>query len=445
MTSVFLALLFSLPAVAANLPFQDTAFGCLSQAQADRYVADFGIDVQSFGGMHLCHSKDIKKLFNDLFLIEKTQFDADGAHSFTRGFVASDDYYGWMKRETRGVARDFSPSTDTARNVDGYFTLFNDWATQSTLGRVGTMIHEARHTAGYRHTLCSRGPYADTYEMACDLSYGEGGSHSVEMEYYARVVLNGKNLHPAYKSMARLMALGRSNFVFNKTPLRQREGLLALSGQKKLVLVDGKNTFERETPNAAAGSLLKRTSFGASLVKGLHAVPVDVYNFSNYVESDDYSYYKLPSTTRPEGLGNVQSIEEIDIGRFRHFAILGNGGRVFSYQFISGDWLSSSENLPAAQAFVTRAPNGAHGLFVVSRDGTISPYDLERNAFSKPLAERWTKDTRAYAMMGGSLIRLTADGRVLHASTNAPVLAFGKYNITDLVNIPLYDTFEVAR
>lgn len=427
-----------------ELPYKDVDFACVSQADANRYVGDYGIDVDSFGGMELCNSaKDTKKLFNDLSLIEKAEFAPDNGHSFIRGFVPVSNYYGWMKGETRGMNRGNDIPWATAYNSGGYFTMQDGWAALSTLGRVGTVIHEARHTAGYRHYPCSHGPYGGTNMAGCDTTYAQGGSHGVEMEYYARVVLNSKNLHPAYKSMARLMALGRSNFVFNEKPMRQREALLGLAGDR-LVLVDGNKAYERETPAAAAGSMLKRTSFGASLVKGQKAVAVDVYGFSNngYSMEDDYSYYKLYKTPRPGGPSNVQAIEEIDIGTKRYFAVLADGGKVYSYNFPGGGWHAATAPLSGADTFVTRAPDGSHGLFVVKSDGLVVPFDLTTRRFGNALRDRWTSDTRAYAQLGAGLVRLTASGEVVDVK-GVPVAGFDKRTVTDLVNVPLYDTFEV--
>ncbi len=446
MVTLLSSFLFSALALAGpgELPYKDTDFACISQADANRYVADYDIDVDSFGGMELCNSaKDTKKLFNDLSLIEKAEFAPDNGHSFIRGFVPVSNYYGWMKGETRGMNRGNDIPWATAYNSGGYFTMQDGWAALSTLGRVGTVIHEARHTAGYRHYPCAHGPYGGTSMAGCDTTYAQGGSHGVEMEYYARVVLNSKNLHPAYKSMARLMALGRSNFVFNEKPMRQREALLGLAGDR-LVLVDGNKAFERETPVAAAGSQLKRTSFGASLVKGQKAVAVDVYGFSNngYSMEDDYSYYKLYKTPRPGGPSSVQSIEEIDIGNKRYFAVLADGGKVYSYNFPGGGWHPATAPLAGADTFVTRAPDGSHGLFVVKGDGLVVPFDLTTRRFGNALRDRWTSDTRAYAMLGGGLVRLTATGEVVDGK-GAPVAGFDKRQVTDLVNVPLYDTFEV--
>lgn len=447
MKTLFLSFLLSASAHSANLPFKDGDFPCLSQADADRYKSDFNIDVNSFGGMELCNSAvDTKKLFNDLSLIEKTEFSADSNHSFVRGFVPTQDYYNWMKRETRGMDRGNDIPWATAYNSGGYFTMQDGWAVLSTLGRVGTVIHEARHTAGYRHYACTSGPYGGSGLSGCDTTYNQGGSHGVEMEYYARVVLQAKNLHPAYKSMARLMALGRSNFVFNEKPMRTREALLARVGNL-MVLADGNAVLIREAPEAEAGSLLKRTSFGASLVKGRNAVAVDVYGFSNngYSMSDDYSYYKLFKSPISGAPQSVQDTEELDVGTRRYFAALGDGGKVYAYNFPSGAWHPATAEIPGAEAFVTRAPNGQAGLFVVKSDGTVIPVDPATRRFGAPLKDRWNSGTRGYAMFGDTLVRLDSSGQVVYASTGAPVPVFIKRMVTDLVNIPLYDAFEVAR
>ncbi len=448
-TLLFFLVLLSPNALAGtgDLPYKDTDFACISQADATRYVRDYNIDVASFGGMELCNSaKDTKKLFNDLSLIEKTEFSADSNHSFIRGFVPTTNYYNWMKGETRGMDRGNDIPWATAYNSGGYFTMQDGWAALSTLGRVGTVIHEARHTAGYRHYACSHGPYGGSNSAGCDTTYSQGGSHGVEMEYYARVVLHSKNLHPAYKSMARLMLLGRSNFVFNEKPMRAREALLAVAGNR-MVLVDGTEVHERETPVAPAGSVLKRTSFGASFVKEQKAVAVDVYGFSNngYSMEDDYSYYKLYKTPRPGGPANIQAIEEIDVGTKRYFAVLADGGKVFSYNFPQGTWHTASAALAGGETFVTRAPGGEAGLFVVKNDGNVVPFDLTTRRFGSPMREKWTSDTRAFARMGGMLVRLTSAGEVVDAATGATVEPFAKRNVTDLVNIPLYDAFEVVR
>ena len=268
----------------------------------------------------------------------------------------------------------------------------------------------------------------------------------MEMEYYTRVVLDSKNLHPVYQSMARLMALGRSNFVFNQSPIHKREALLGRAGNR-MVLIDGDKSYEREAPAAPAGALLKRTSFGASLVSGQKAIAVDVYGYSanNALIADDYSYYKLFTTPRPNAPSETNDIEELDVGTLRYLAVLGEQGKVYSYDFPSGGWHEPSAALAGAGTFVTRAPNGQAGLFVVKSDGGVIPFDLTNRSFGAPLRERWTSDTRAYAMNGTTLVKLMSDGTVVNAANGTPVDAFAKKQVTDLVNIPLYDAYEVVR
>jgi hypothetical protein len=161
--------------------------------------------------------------------------------------------------------------------------------------------------------------------------------------------------------------------------------------------------------------------------------------------SDDYSYYKLFKTPRPNAPQSVGAIEEIDVGTNRYFAVLGESGRVYSYDFPNGAWAQPSTALAGASTFVTRSPSGDAGLFVVKTDGTIVPYDLAGGRFGAPLRDKWTTDTRAFAVLGAELVRLTSDGRVVDAKTGAPAEAFGRSQVTDLVNVPLYDAYEVAH
>jgi len=428
---------------AAELPFDDSKFGCLEPAAADRYVRDFGVDVQSFGGLELCDGRrETKKLLNDLYLIEKTEFAAPVNHPFIRGFVDRNNYYGWMKSQTRGVERGNDIPWATAYNSGGYFTMQDGWAVLSTLGRVGTIIHEARHTAGYRHYPCASGPYGNTRLAGCDTTYAQGGSHGVEMEYYARAVLEAKNLHPVYQSMARLMALGRSNFVFNEQPMKKREALVAV-GEGRVVMADGTNLTEAVAPAREANAPLKRTSFGAAFFNGAQTQALDLYGpLAGANLADDYSYFKLFKDSRGGVPATFRAVEEIDVGNLRFLAILTNEGSVLSYNFSQGAWHPPSATLRNAAEFVTLTPSGAEGLFVVTTSGSIVPFNLTTRRFGPPLAERWPADTRSFAKLGGRIVGLKASGELLDQS-GAPVPGFTR-SFTDLINVPLYDAFEVA-
>lgn len=429
----------------AELPYLDKDFSCISDSEAARFVSDFSIDEDSFGGRELCDAaKDTKKLFNDLTLIENTEFAADVNHPFVRGIVDRTGYYEWMKGETRGVNRGHDIPYATAYNSWGYFTMQDGWAALSTLGRVGTIIHEARHTAGYRHYRCDSGPYANSSVAGCDTSYKQGGSHAVEMEYYARVVLESKNLNPVYKSMARLMALGRSNFVFNEKPMKTREALLAKT-KDKLVLVDGERVTERALPPTAEARQLKRTSFGASLVDGAQALAVDLYDAVTAAapKTDDYSYYKQFQIPRENGPDSFRAIEEFDLGKLRYLTVLTNAGQVYSYNFPEGAWHAPVSSPRDTETFVTTAPTGQQGLFARTRDGSLLPFNPERRRFDSALGVKWPEGAANYAYLGKLLVVLGKDGLVRDAVAGGSVPQLGD-TYTDLVNVPLYDAFEVA-
>jgi hypothetical protein len=436
-------LLFLWPfiAFATDLPHEDPNFGCFSAEQAETYVRDFSIDVASFGGLELCDSrKDTKKLFNDLHLIQNANFGPVSQHPFLRGFVAG-DYYSWMKGETRSVRRGHDLPYATAYNSFGHFTMQDGWAALSTLGRVGTIIHEARHTAGYRHRRCTFGPYSASNVSGCDGNYAEGGSHGVEMEYYARVVLDAQNLHPVYQSMARLMAMGRSNFVFNEQPMQKREGLL-LVGQTAVLLDGGKKV--REFPVPGPQFRLQRTSFGASFFDGRTAYALDLYATGGMRPGqDDYSYFKLFQIPRDSSPQEPVAVEEVDVGNLRHLAVLGKSGKLYTYNFPQGKWHNpSAQTVEQFVSFATTAPDGREGLFVRLNTGELLPVDLDNRRFGGPLKDRWPQNVVQFAKWQGKVLRLLNDGKVWSDQSEFFETAGEQYQ--QMISVPLYDAFEVV-
>ncbi len=432
-----------------TLPYADKDFGCISDADAENFIRDFGVDVQTFGGKELCNAAvDSKKLFNDLRIIKESQFEARGTHNFIKGLVARDTYYSWMKGETRGMQRGNDIPFATAYNSGGYFTMQDGWAKLSTLGRVGTVIHEARHTEGYRHFPCDHGPYKNSGVAGCDTSFAQGGSHAVEMEYYARVVVESKNLNPVYQNMARLMALGRSNHVFNQSPVVKHEAV-AISSSSEMYLYDKGVLTKRELPNTDANWKLKRTSFGATFFSDRKAVAVDLYtNASTGVNlQDDYSYFKLLYMNRqnmPAGFFDAEEFD--DANSFRYFVVMDQSGKLSSYNYPQGMWFPSSNALAGAAKLTQMAPNGQQGLFVVMNDGSILPYNTASRSVGQALNVRWDASVLGYAKdSNGALLMLGNDGKVLNANTKAAVPALEGHSFNAITNVPLYDAFEVVR
>ncbi len=428
--------------MATNIPYQDSEFSCLTNTEADKYIKDFNIDVTSFGGKELCDAKvDTKKLFNDIKIVEGGKFRS-GENNLIKGFVEGPQYYAWLKSQTYGVERGNDIPWATAYNSGGYFTMQNGWAQLSTLGRVGTFIHEARHTEGYRHIPCSQGPYQGVSLAGCDSNYNYGGSHAVEMEYYARVTVQGTNFHPVYKKMARLMAMARSNFVFNTAVMQPREAVLALSQDRKVShLFDNGKWYTREVP--AAEGRLKRTSFGGVIFDGLRALVIEVYENSGVSDlvSDTYSYYKLMSEAK-----NIKDFEEFDSGVKRHVVKVSNDNKIAAFNFPKGSW-GAEQQLPFVLNKLTTAIPGQlkSGLFLVAAGGEIFSYVPETQRLVQQNAT-WDTGNQDVIVFKNQNLILRQDGKIYvqNASTLQPWLeSENKYS--GLVAVPMYDAFEVVK
>ncbi|MBX3039582.1 MAG: hypothetical protein KF789_02595 [Bdellovibrionaceae bacterium] len=436
-------LLVSSLAIAQNLPVQDADFGCVTRAEAEKYVNDFRINISSFGGWELCSAdKDTKKLLNDLLLIEKGSFsESESENSLIRGFIPQDKYYPWLKSQTRGVSRGNDVPYATAYNRMGYFTMQDGWAQLSTLGRVGVMIHEARHTAGYRHIPCTSGPYAGAGTAGCDRDYGYGGSHGVEMEYYSRVQLRGVNFHPVYKTMARLMAMGRANFVFNSPVLRAKEALLAMpeGGTDPQLFYQGKRV-SREGP--AVHGVLKRTSFGASIFEGFKALAIDLYQTSGFHPDlpDVYSYYKLLDRNN----GALKDFEEYDSGGKRYAVRLDEQDRISTYNFPTGKWNPSRPLGLSVMKTVTTLPNGERGYFLIDSENRIFPFDADKNVLGPAKSESWPEHIETVAHdENGERVFLRSDRSVWSVSREGNWTPYLSGSWSSIVSVPVYDAYEV--
>lgn len=432
-----------------EMPYQDESFACFDQPTANRYVRDFNIDTASFGGVELCKSQvETKKLFNDLFLIENGKFKSNiqGGETFIKGFVPADQYYQWMKSQTHGVERGNDIPYATAYNSGGYFTMQDGWAKLSTLGRVGTVIHEARHTAGYRHIACRQGPYQDSTVAGCDRDYTYGGSHAVEMEYYARVSVLGENFHPVYKKMARLMAIGRSNIFFNTPVIQRQETLMLLSTDRSTSFIlsseNGQRTWvQREVPHVEGE--LKSTSFGAVIFDGVKAFAIDPYQNSGFSDlvTDTYSYFKLLL----EKDLNLKDFAEFDIGTKRYVTKITKDNKIANYAFPQGTW-GSEMQLPFAVkgttgSFLGSESVGAPGLFLIGVDNSLAVYQPATSRLQILQNQKWNPEVKRHVRYAGQDFQLMNDGSLQTPSDlNLPGTHFA-----DIAKIPLYNGFEVVK
>lgn len=445
---LFLSLLISLNVKASvdvsDMPYLDQEFGCTTQVDADRFVKDFNINVRSFGGMELCNPDvDTKKLFNDLELLEKGIFNQDSGNKFVRGFVPVQGYYQWLKQETRGVERGQDIPYATAYNRGGYFTMQDGWAKLSTLGRVGTFVHEARHTAGFRHISCNQGPYQGSSVSGCDSTYNYGGSHAVEMEYYARVSVQGRNFHPVYKKMARLMAVARSNIFFNTPILQAREAVVGLNHDRTAALIfDNGEWIRREVPQSEGR--LKRTSFGGVIFDGLKALSVELYENSGFADlvPDTYSYFKLLA----ESSNRIKEFEEFDNGVKRFVVRITSDNKITPYDFPNGKWgrdLAVGFNVVhTSTAVLGKAQTG---LYLVAESGEIYNYQPQQGRLNS-IGQKWNPEIQEIIVHKGQNLVLMNNGRVM-VSHDSGLLPWSETNeeFSGLISAPLYDGFEVVK
>lgn len=424
-------------------PVFDEEFACTPAEKAEQYVRDFNIDVRSFGGMELCDPKvDTKKLFNDLYLVEEGKFQPQASHALIGNFVDTNKYYQWLKQQTEGMTRGNDVPWATAYNSMGYFTMQDGWAQLSSLGRVGVVVHEARHTEGYRHIPCNFGPYAGTNLPGCDGRFSEGGSHGVEMEYYARVVVYGQNFHPLYKKMARLMALGRTNFVFNQKVIQPREALFLIRKDRaEARLIDGTKAYPREI---AGEGFLKRTSYGPVLFTPERAFSLDAYDWLGDLRptEDGYSYFKLLtlSNGRPSGRA-PKDLEELDLGSKRYLAGIDHQDKFGFFNFPKGAW-GSFRPLPGKPLGIKTQHKDKQGLFIILDDYRViqSIPEQDRLVDTK---QAWDPQDMSYVLgPNREVLQLRTDGvvRTLDGQIWAPTQ---DAQWSQAVNIPLYNGFEV--
>jgi hypothetical protein len=455
--SIMFLLFLSSTSQAQVLPYLDKQFPCLNQDQANKYKQDFNVDLKTFGGPELCNPQvDFKKLTNDLGIIEYGQFIPGPSQGLIGQFVDSSKYYLWMRAQTRGMERGNDIPTATAYNRGGYFTMQDGWTRLSTLGRVGTVIHEARHTEGYRHVPCTYGPYAGVRMDGCDKDLSYGGSHAVEMEYYARVSIYGKNFHPVYRTMARLMAMARSNFVFNSSPLQKREGLLVQTDAGNFWLLDGNKWILRSpiTPqalgrnlfrdNASIPGLLKRTSFGATLFNGLNAFAIDLYERyepSNAL-TDTYSYFKILLDLKT----NLRDYEEFDLGIKRHLVQVSLQNQTSSFNFGQGKW-----NAPKALSFQpslssTTLPSGETGYFLVDNQGNIYSYNTNKDEMNLS-NHKWDPQALNYVKVNSQVFSVSRENKLfyLNNSTWSEVQVPQNQKAVQIASVPLYNIFAVKE
>ncbi len=449
---LFIFLNSSLAAIAQPLPYLDDQFPCISKIQADQYIHDFKVNAATFGGVDLCNpNSDFKKLITALSIVEQGEFysptNSQSPNSLIGGLVDMNQYYRWASSQVIDMIRGTDDPTATATNRGGHFTLQQVWPKLSTLGRVGILIHEARHTQGYPHWKCKSGPYAELKIDGCDKDFASKGAYAVEMEYYARVSVLGKNFHPMYKSMARLMAMARANFVFNKPPFSQREALLVQSDLGDFWLFDQGRWIHRSPLSLASGLIkgrLKRTSAGATLLDGDQPRTLDLYEPTdrNLALADSYSYFKLLLGYKTD----VFDMEEFDIGNHRTVVIVNNTKQFYSYNFGRGGW-NLARPLPFQTVLTSPALiDGKKGYFLIDSAFNVYSYDPKYDNFAQ-IKQKWDSNTASVANVNGQIYSVSNTKKLytfINQKWTEVFLPQGQLP-SQASSVPLYSAFNILE
>ncbi|RYZ95373.1 MAG: hypothetical protein EOP11_25010, partial [Proteobacteria bacterium] len=235
--------------------------GCVPAIEATAYQKQFQLKFANFGPWDLCsEASDTKKVLSALHTIRAAEFSDEASPLITRVSDETDfDYLAHRARriQKNGCAGDETvvacvrPGEHTLRLQAPFFAI-------PAVNRVATLLHEARHVDGFPHVTCEAGPLSGS-DGGCDPNLKYHGAYAVELSYYARVALNGKNFHPAYKALARssAVALMEQNFVRNPAPSRERLALLDFA-DGHLRLFDGANFREHLSTIVSDGKLIAR-------------------------------------------------------------------------------------------------------------------------------------------------------------------------------------------
>ncbi|MCB0419849.1 MAG: hypothetical protein KDD61_02575 [Bdellovibrionales bacterium] len=405
---------------------------CIDEQKAIQWNRDFNINLSSFSKANLCdRNNELYQLYESFLVLENGQFDRGVSSQFILGVVKEDQYLKWTNDRVFRIRRGRDIPYATAYNSGGSITVQDGWAQLSSLGKVGTLIHEARHTDGYSHTQCRQGPYRDVSVPGCDPSVRYGGAHGVEMEYYARVALLGKNFHPTYQSMARLMLLARGHFVFNQPPIKSLDGLFfrATSGETYYF---SKGVYYQELSLLGWENwIIKRGSTGPVLFNGLEAAVVDLYNAQIAPIRDEFTYFKILSFPRPEAFVDV---EEFDDGPQKYLLAIGESGALYKYSFGRSQWILMARG--SYRQFRTRSLDGTLGVYVLQANSEYAHWDLSRGRLDL-MPQKWPQDVVSVAKMGHEIVMLKRDGLVYLLSTGQPIA--GLPFISQIVEAPIYE------
>jgi hypothetical protein len=285
MNKVFISSLLSITALSAvssvwaddashvAIPSISDTYSCIPNDQAQDYINELGIQMDQFGGVELCdNTKRGKQVLDAIWSIESGQFaDATGNSSVLEPGLLGVGYYDYLKSHITEIVANGCGSGQfimacvflgtTTMHIQDYLFTGNF----PSVMQVATLIHEARHTEGFSHVDCEAGPLA-SISGGCDQNLAYRGAYAVELEYLAKVTMQGQNFNPVFQTLARQSAISVMEENLNEMPDTGVDELIMIDGKDgHIALFDGQNITDRTQINATGDLLIPRL-YGTMLV-----------------------------------------------------------------------------------------------------------------------------------------------------------------------------------
>ncbi|RZA04239.1 MAG: hypothetical protein EOP11_15530, partial [Proteobacteria bacterium] len=319
--SLFTLLILSLAATSFAGEINE-APGCVPAVEARAYQKQFQLKSANFGPWELCREEsDGKKVLSAIHTLVAGEFTEGSSPLIAR--VSEETDFDYLAQRARRIQKNGCSGDETVvacvRTGEHTLRLQHAFFEIPAVNRVATLLHEARHVDGYPHVTCEAGPLGGS-EGGCDPDVKYRGSYAVELGYYARVALNGKNFHPAFKALARssAVALMEQNFVRNPAPPKERLAFLDLS-DGHLQLFDGTNFKEHRATIVPDGKLIAR-NYGIAVLprdRAQNSWLVDPYAdaflspdlLESLLGTTFRNYNKLPFAERPQILDILNRLD----------------------------------------------------------------------------------------------------------------------------------------
>ncbi|GEM_PF-4349596 len=160
---------------------------------------------------------DSYKLVSILLALKNLRLDEAPLDNRYDQKILGSDFWGYLKERVQTISKS-SPEASSCQNgamayVEGeanstlflcplYFTD----TYYSLYGKASILLHEARHTEGYPHTMCLAGNKVGS-TGGCDETIEDRGSYAVSTEALAKILFRGKNVPPTERAKLKIHLL----------------------------------------------------------------------------------------------------------------------------------------------------------------------------------------------------------------------------------------------